>query len=104
MRNTLISIGLLGAIVLTSGGATVMAADKVVEIGGQLQDWNLASHYIVIAGKRYRTEPGVSIQADDGTPLTARDLRRDMDVSVYEVNDRITEIVIIQTRPAPEPQ
>ncbi|MFA7594396.1 MAG: hypothetical protein WCY26_11700 [Thiohalobacteraceae bacterium] len=104
MRNTLISIGLLGAIVLTSGGTMVMAADKVVEIGGQLQDWNLASHYIVIAGKRYRTEPGVSIHADDGTPLTARDLRRDMDVSVYEVNDRITEIVIIRTRPAPEPQ
>lgn len=104
MRNTLISIGLLGAIVLTSGGATVMAADEVVEIGGQLQDWNLASHYLVIAGKRYRTEPGVSIQADDGTPLTARDLQRGMDVSVYEVNDRITEIVIIRTRPAPEPQ
>lgn len=104
MSKTKIWRRFIGATLLTFTGATAAASDEVVEIGGRLQEWNLTSGYIVIGDVRYRTMADVNIRTDDGTPLSGRSLQPDMDVFVHQVGGLVTEIVVVRSRPAPEPQ
>lgn len=103
MGKRLFHTGFGCALLVAMNTAVAQPPDDLVEIGGALQSWNLSTGHIVIDGVRYNAVAGIGVVSQDGESLPVSALQRGRSVLAYEIDGKITRIILLPENPVAVP-